>query len=214
MLEINAESENYHRPSNGRPAQQTKRGAVFLDRDGVIVADLGYIANPGKLKIIAGAANAIKSLQQRFRVIVVTNQSGIARGMFTEQDLLDIHRVLINELATQGAIVDGLYFCPHLPGAPVTYYDRICDCRKPSPGMLIRAENEWNIDLKKSYMIGDRISDMEAATAAGVMGIAITENSEHGSIAAMTAQDLAEATNLILSDADSKAAGILNQQSP
>jgi D-glycero-D-manno-heptose 1,7-bisphosphate phosphatase len=212
LLEINAESENYHRPSNGRPAQQTKRGVVFLDRDGVIVADLGYISDPGRLEMISGAASAIRALQQQFRVIVVTNQSGIARGMFTEDNLVAIHRALINDLATQGAIVDGFYFCPHLPGAPVTYYDRICDCRKPGPGMLIRAETDWNIDLKQSYMVGDRASDMEAAAAAGVTGIIITDNDEDGSVATMKAKDLTEATVLIIADAEFKSADISKQQ--
>jgi len=212
VLEINAESENYHRPSNARPAQQTKRGVVFLDRDGVIVADLGYISDPGRLEMISGAASAIRALQQQFRVIVVTNQSGIARGMFTEDNLVAIHRALINDLATQGAIVDGFYFCPHLPGAPVTYYDRICDCRKPGPGMLIRAETDWNIDLKQSYMVGDRASDMEAAAAAGVTGIIITDNDEDGSVATMKAKDLTEATVLIIADAEFKSADISKQQ--
>ena len=193
---------NYHLPFNSRSVQKFSDAAVFLDRDGVIVEDVGYIGKPEKLKILPGVPEAIKLLQQRFRIIVVTNQSGIGRCLFSENNLLNVHSELVRILSGQGAILDGIYYCPHIPGAPVEDYNRICDCRKPRPGMLIRAAREWNIDMSNSYMVGDRESDMEAAKAAGVTGIIIPQGERADSGISLKTASLADAAYWMLANDD------------
>jgi len=192
----------FHLPTNSRldtnsPASPT--GAVFLDRDGVLVEDVHFLTEPGQLKILPGVAEALRDLQDRFYLIVVTNQSGIARGLLTEDDLLEIHAELVSRLGSQGALLDGLYYCPHLPEASISAYKVECRCRKPGPGMLEQAAGDWGIDLSRSVMAGDMPRDIEAARAAGVKGI-ITGGShtqQPGSLGAV--RNLPEAVPLILS---------------
>jgi len=142
--------------------------ACFLDRDGVVIEEMDYLSDPAKAILIKGAADAIKKLRENdFKIIVVSNQSGIARGYFTEETLSLINKRIEELLAGSGTTVDAWYHCPHHPKGKVAEYSMECSCRKPSPGMLIKAAEEHNIDLSRSAMIGDKTSDLEAGFAAG-----------------------------------------------
>ena len=146
-------------------------GVVFLDRDGVINADIGYLWRREDFVWIPGAPAAIRLFNERGRpVVVVTNQSGVARGYYTEQDVESLHRWMNAELNRQGARIDAFYFCPHHPDGAIPEYTRVCDCRKPQPGMLLQAMEDWRADPAKSVLIGDKESDVEAAAAAGIRG--------------------------------------------
>lgn len=137
------------------------RRAVFLDRDGTIAKNVHYCSSVDDFVLLPGAAQAIGLLNQGgFTAVVITNQSGIGRGYFTEETLSDIHRKMVEELAKYGARVDAIYHCPHHP-------DDNCLCRKPKPAMLLRAAQEMGITLGLSYMIGDHLNDVEAGRSAG-----------------------------------------------
>jgi len=145
--------------------------AIFLDRDGVINRKLenDYVKNWDEFCFLPGVFEAIKTIKEKgYLIVVVTNQRGIARGFMTENDLHEIHQKMQNELEKHGAQVDDIFYCPH------NISDN-CDCRKPEPGMLIEAKKKWDIDLDKSYIIGDSESDIEAGKRAGVRGILTTD---------------------------------------
>ncbi|MBU0591108.1 D-glycero-beta-D-manno-heptose 1,7-bisphosphate 7-phosphatase [Candidatus Micrarchaeota archaeon] len=156
-------------------AVKHKRNAVFLDRDGVIVADKGYMHKISDFRLLSESANAIKKLNSAgFLVIVITNQSGIARGMYTEDDMHKFNAHMISELKKSGATIDAIYFCPHHnKEAKVEKYSKDCDCRKPKPGMILKAAKEHDIDLNSSWMVGDMESDMKAGKAVGCKTIMI-----------------------------------------
>ena len=150
------------------PAPSFSRPALFLDRDGVVCEDIGYLADPEELRLFTGAAAAIRRLNAaRVPVVIVTNQSGVARGLLGEPRLAEIHEALAAMLAAQGARLDGLYYCPHHPTSGAGAYTTECDCRKPKPGMLLRAAQELGLDLGRSALIGDKLSDIATARAAG-----------------------------------------------
>jgi len=145
--------------------------AVFLDRDGTINQDTGYIDSPERLFIIDGAASAIKRLNSKgFRVVVITNQSGVGRGYFTKEAADSVNKKLEEVLKREGAHLDGIYYCPHHP-------DDNCECRKPRIGLLEKAKNDLAIDFKKSYVIGDKGSDIEIAQSIGGKGILVLTGS-------------------------------------
>ena len=145
--------------------------AVFLDRDGTINQDIGYIDSPERLFIIDGAASAIKRLNSKgFRVVVITNQSGVGRGYFTKEAADSVNKKLEEILKREGAHLDGIYYCPHQP-------DDNCECRKPRIGLLEKAKNDLAIDFKKSYVIGDKVSDIEIAQGIGGKGILVLTGS-------------------------------------
>ena len=157
-----------------------KQKAIFLDRDGTINKYAGFLRSPEELELTDDAAEAIKLINASgYLAVVVTNQPVIARGEVTWDGLNEIHNKMETELGKQGAYLDGLYFCPHHPHKgyegelPELKID--CECRKPKPGLLLRAMEDLNIDLKKSYMIGDSNSDVEAGNAAGCKSIKINE---------------------------------------
>jgi D-glycero-D-manno-heptose 1,7-bisphosphate phosphatase len=143
--------------------------AVFLDRDGVLVEDRGLLVDAAELRIIPGAASALRRLGENgFRLIVVSNQAVVARGMVTPEGVEAIHVDLLRLLEEAGAPrLDAVYFCPHHPNADVPEYRVVCDCRKPEPGSLLRAAEEHHLDLAASFMIGDRMTDIAAGAAAG-----------------------------------------------
>ena len=142
----------------------SKYPAIFLDRDGTINEEMGYINHIDRFNIFPFVAESIKNFRDNgFKIIVVTNQSGIARGYFTEELLNEVHQNLINYLNENGTKVEGIYYCPHHPREGKGKYKKDCNCRKPKPGLIERAIKEHDIDLKKSYMIGDRFKDMEFA---------------------------------------------------
>jgi D-glycero-D-manno-heptose 1,7-bisphosphate phosphatase len=148
------------------------RPAAFLDRDGVLNVDHGYVYLPERLEWIAGAPEAVRLLNEAgYTVIVVTNQSGIARGYFDEAAVHTFNAHLQTGLAAHGAHVDAFYYCPHHPKGTVKDFAIDCLCRKPGTGMLEQAAADWPIDRAKSFMIGDRDGDVGAATAFGIRGI-------------------------------------------
>ena len=149
--------------------------AVFLDRDGVITQDPPHYAHRlEQLVLIAGSAEAIRILNNNnFRVIVVSNQSGVARGYYLEDDVNIFNDGMKQLLAKENAYVDTIYYCPHHPDAKVERYKIQCDCRKPKPGMLIRAIKEFNIDIKSSVLVGDKWSDIETGHAAGCKSVLV-----------------------------------------
>lgn len=146
----------------------SKRPAFFLDRDGTINREVNYLSSPGQLILIDGVAQAIRLINQAgWACVIVTNQSAVARGMITEEQLAGIHRALIDLLAEEGAQVDAIYYCPHLATAEVERYRIDCDCRKPKPGLLLKAARELGLDLPRSVVVGDSFRDLEAGRAAG-----------------------------------------------
>jgi D-glycero-D-manno-heptose 1,7-bisphosphate phosphatase len=148
--------------------------AVFLDRDGTITPEVGYVLHPCKLTLLPGAADAIKKLSAAgFKVIVITNQSAVARGLMDIETLHAMNRRLNDLLTEEGARLDGLYFCPHHPAEGKGEYTRLCDCRKPAAGLFIKAAEEHSIDLSKSYIIGDKLSDISMAPALKAKGILV-----------------------------------------
>lgn len=143
--------------------------AVFLDRDGTINHDTNYLARPEEVQLLPGAGPAIARLNAAgLLVLVVSNQSGVARGMFSPAEVEAVNAELSRQLAGFGARVDRYYFCPHHPEGEVAPYNRPCDCRKPAPGLLLRAAGELGLALGECFMVGDRPLDMEAGLAAGV----------------------------------------------
>ena len=151
------------------------RKVLFLDRDGVINKDVHYLHRIEDLAFVDGAKEALAaSVQAGYDLIVVTNQSGVGRGFYTEDDVNTLHQYMNQELTKAGAPILRFYYCPHLPGAPLAQYDQNCDCRKPKPGMILQAMADYDIDKAHSFMVGDKLSDMEAAAGAGLKGYLFT----------------------------------------
>jgi D-glycero-D-manno-heptose 1,7-bisphosphate phosphatase len=149
------------------------RPAVFFDRDGVLIADSGYPHRPEHLVFLPGAAAAVRRVNAAgLAAVLVTNQSGVARGLFTEDQMHAFHDLLAEALAVEGARLDAVYSCPYLPDAAVEAYSHPDHPdRKPNPGMLLRAIADLDLDRARSVMIGDKPSDVEAARRAGVKGV-------------------------------------------
>jgi D,D-heptose 1,7-bisphosphate phosphatase len=146
--------------------------AVFLDRDGTIIKDVGYLSSPDQIQFIPGSIEAIKKLKEAgYKVVVVTNQAGIARGLITEDMLQTVDKVLHKWILNGGTHLDGIYYCPHHPEHGVYPYKQACECRKPHPGLIKKAEKDLNIDLSRSFMVGDKASDVEAGKRAGTRTI-------------------------------------------
>ncbi len=145
--------------------------AVFFDRDGVLNVDKAYLYKITELEWIEGAQEAVAYLTRLgYLVFVVTNQSGIARGYYKIADMEKLHRHMAEQCTAHGGKIEKFYACPHLPGGSVAAYAVDCDCRKPKPGLLLQALNEYDIDKDGSFLIGDKMRDVEAATAAGIRG--------------------------------------------
>jgi D-glycero-D-manno-heptose 1,7-bisphosphate phosphatase len=151
-----------------------KNTAIFLDRDGTINDEVGYLDHENKLQIIPAAFEAIRLINESgMKAVVITNQAGVARGLFTEAFVRKINGQIQSALLEQGALIDRFYFCPHHPTEGNDPYRRICDCRKPEPGLLYQAAADLDIDLVRSYLIGDRLRDVETAHRAGARGILV-----------------------------------------
>jgi D-glycero-D-manno-heptose 1,7-bisphosphate phosphatase len=148
--------------------------AIFVDRDGTINEDIGYVSRPEELKLYPFAAEAIRLANAAgFKLIIVTNQAGIARGLYSEEDLSAIHALMTEEFLRQGARVDAIYYCPHHPEIGDGKYRLACECRKPRPGLLKTAALDYGIDLSRSYVIGDKASDIELAANTGSKGVLV-----------------------------------------
>ena len=146
-----------------------KRRAVFMDRDGTISEEVGYINHPSRFRLFPYAKQAIKLLNDNgWLAVVITNQAGVARGYFPEAMIEAVHQNLEEELRGEGARVDGIYYCAHHPSVGEPPYRQDCDCRKPKPGLINQAAKDLDIELEQSWMIGDRYSDIELAHNAGI----------------------------------------------
>ena len=152
--------------------------AIFLDRDDTLIHDIGYINDPDQVRLIDGVAGALAEMSQMgFKLIVVSNQSAVARGIVTEQKLEEIHQRLTDLLAEQGAYLDGIYYCPFFADGLIKKYRKESDLRKPKPGMLLKAADEMDLDLMQSWMVGDRSIDIEAGLRAGCRTIMLQNSS-------------------------------------
>ncbi|MBI2228314.1 MAG: HAD family hydrolase [Deltaproteobacteria bacterium] len=151
-----------------------KAPAVFLDRDGTLIRDVGYLYRQDQVEILPRVVESIRLLRgQGFLLVVVTNQSAVARGRLTEEDLGRIHGALNARLAQDGAHLDGIYYCPHHPTEGVGPYHVECDCRKPNTGMIVKAIADLGLDPSSSYVVGDKTSDMDLAERIGAKGVRI-----------------------------------------
>lgn len=151
-----------------------KNTAVFLDRDGTINEEVGYLDSMDKLKLFANAAEAIRLINKSgMKAVVITNQSGIARGYFTEEFVRKVHASIQKTLREKGAFIDAFYYCPHHHTEGIGTYRQTCTCRKPEAGMLTTASDEMNIDLARSYAVGDMLKDIQAAGKVGAKGILV-----------------------------------------
>ena len=149
----------------------TARPAVFFDRDGVLNVDVNYLYKIEDFCWIAGAKEAIKYYNMKgYYVFVVTNQSDVARGYYSEDDVTKLHNWMQTQLSQVGAHIDEFSHCPHHPDGIVEKYKLACECRKPQPGLLQNALNKWSVDKENSLLIGDKLSDIQAAEAAGIKG--------------------------------------------
>ena len=186
--------------------EATPRPAVFVDRDNTLIDDPGYISDPDQVHLLDGVADGLRRLREAgLPVIIVSNQSGVARGMFTEQDLETIHQRLRSDLQEQAADVDAIYYCPYLEGpeAVVEEYRRDSNLRKPKPGMLLKAAREMNIDLIRSWMIGDSDRDAQAGRTAGCRTILTwrVDNTQN-SVADYVTRDFSTAVDIVLDSLD------------
>ena len=188
--------------------------AAFLDRDGTINEEMGYINHLDRFVLIPGAAAAIRSINESdLKAVVVTNQSGAARGYFAKELIDQVHQKMIDMLKEEGAFLDGIYTCTHAP--PSKGDSGGCGCRKPKIGLMKQAALELNLDLEKSYVIGDRFKDLEMARNAGAKAILVLTGYGKGELeflgpssrvqADFVAKNLAEAVKWILSDLSDKA---------
>ncbi len=155
-------------------SKQPMNRAVFLDRDGTVNVEVGYLSDLSQLRLIPGAGAAIKRLNEKgFKVVLVTNQSGVARGFFPESFVHETHDLLKQMLLQEGAYIDSIYYCPHHPKVGNSHYTKECDCRKPGTGMIDRAAKDLSIDIKKSFVVGDKWSDVELGQRAGAISILV-----------------------------------------
>ncbi len=154
--------------------EEKKKKAVFLDRDGVMVEDVHHLHRIADLSVIPQVPEAIVEMRKRgYLVIVVTNQAAVAKGIATIGEVEAINNEMLRRLALHGATIDGVYYCPHHPKGKVAEYAVVCECRKPSPGMLLQAARELDIDLAASFLVGDKTSDILAGERAKVKTILV-----------------------------------------
>lgn len=182
---------------------------VFIDRDGTISEEVGYVNHLSRYQVYPWTAQAIRNLNEAgLKVIVVTNQAGVARGYFKEELVKQVHEKLVTEMTRAGARFDAIYYCPHHPSVGEAPYRQSCDCRKPKTGMLERAAAEFGIDVTQSFVIGDRYGDIELAHNAGARSIFVLSGYGLGEYEyqrhnwkrqpGWIAKDLLEASQLVL----------------
>ena len=151
-----------------------KPAAVFLDRDGTLIEEVGYLDRPERVELYPWSTDAIRALNRGgLRIVMVTNQSGVARGFFSEAVVERVHRHIAELLGAGGATIDAYYYCPHHPDGKVAGFARACECRKPGRGLVDRAARELGIDPERSFTVGDRWLDVALARAVGARGILV-----------------------------------------
>jgi D-glycero-D-manno-heptose 1,7-bisphosphate phosphatase len=156
------------------PQAHSGRPAVFMDRDGCLIEEVGYLNHPSRVRVLPRTAAAVARLNAAgIPALMATNQAGIARGYFSAETLAEINGEVVRQLESEGARLDGLYVCTHHPTAGSPPYRQLCECRKPKPGLLHRAAEELGLDLSRSVMVGDKPSDVEAGQAAGGAGVLV-----------------------------------------
>lgn len=195
----------------------TARPALFLDRDGTLVEEVGPLGDPDRLRLLPGVSAALRrAAEAGFACVVVTNQSGVARGLYEEADVARVHAALRARLAEGGARLDAIEACPHHPDAPRARYRLRCDCRKPAPGLILRAARRLGLDLARSWTVGDRLRDARAGEAAGTAALLVRTghgareieyHSARGARLPRAVDDLEHAVDLILAGATPRAAG-------
>lgn len=159
------------------------RRAVFMDRDGTICHEVGYVNHVERVQLLPGSGEAIRRINQAgFQAIVFTNQAGVARGYFDEALVHEVHDAVRRLLGDEGARLDGIYYCPHHPEVGPPQYRRACSCRKPGSGMLLSARDEMGIDLEESYVVGDSIRDVEAGAHAGCKTVLVLSGYGRGEL--------------------------------
>jgi D-glycero-D-manno-heptose 1,7-bisphosphate phosphatase len=196
-------------------SSNVKRAAVFLDRDGTLIRDVKYLCAVEQIEILPGAAAALLLLRAHgFKLVVVTNQSAVARGRLSELDLQAIHAEIMERLGRDGAVLDAIYYCPHHPTEGLGDFRRICECRKPKTGMIERAARELDLDPKLSYVVGDKWTDIELAQGAGATGIFIgRDDAKNGAVAGLEVPlvaDLRQAAEWIVGHSPSGRTGAKN----
>lgn len=175
--------------------------SVFLDRDDTIIRDIPYLNNPEMIEILPGAPEAIRMLNMsHISAIIVTNQSGIARGLLSEELLEVIHRRMRALFREKNADIDAIYYCPHHPEGIVEPYRKVCGCRKPAPGMLLQAATDYGLDLKHCYLVGNNLIDINTIHSVGGKGALIAKEGGPTAPADYVAKDLIEAVRWILLD--------------
>jgi D-glycero-D-manno-heptose 1,7-bisphosphate phosphatase len=152
--------------------------AIFLDKDGTLLQDVPYNVEPRLMRLAPRAGEALRLLAPVYRLIVISNQSGVAHGYFAESALAGVANRLEHLLASEGVSLGGFYYCPHHPQGQIAAYRCQCECRKPRPGMLIEAARERGIDLERSWMVGDILDDIEAGRRAGCRTVLIDNGGE------------------------------------
>jgi len=158
---------------------QPARKAVFLDRDCTVIEDMEFSTDPARIKALPGALEGLRRIQDAgYTLVIITNQSGVARGFFTEAELQTFHDALRAWLDDRGVRIAGIYYCPHYPEGKLPEYSFVCECRKPAPGMILRAAEELGLDLKRSWMVGDRDCDTAAGRKAGCRTILVETAAE------------------------------------
>lgn len=168
---------------------ESPRGAAFFDRDGVINEDRGYVHRPSDFVLLPGVADAIEACNRAgLFVFVVTNQSGVARGFYDAGAVEDLHRHMTRSLAILGARIDDVRYCPHLPHGDVAEFAIACGCRKPAPGMICDLLRAWSVEPARSFLVGDKPSDIAAAEAAGVAGYLLHDGDVSGLVDRILAQ--------------------------
>lgn len=180
-----------------------RREGVFLDRDDTIIKDMVYLDDPDKIHILPKVCDAVTTLNQRnIPVIVITNQSGIARGILDEERLAQIHLRMLSLLARHNARIDAIYYCPHHPEGTVPQYSHACSCRKPEPGLLIQAARDFSLDLESCYMIGDKPIDVETIHRVGGKGVLLAGDQYQDDMQQpeYIAHDILDAVHWILKD--------------
>lgn len=184
------------------------RAGVFLDRDGTLIEDPGYLREPARVQLLPGVAEALRTLRAAgFMLVVVTNQSGVARGYFNEIELAAVHDRMRELLAAGGVKLDGLYYCPYHPEGVVEAYRKASDWRKPGCGMLLAAASDLGIDLGRSWMIGDAARDIEAGRRAGCRTVLLKESQDQACGADVVAADLLEASRAVLRASEAAGGG-------